>query len=380
MADDTFLRNPEVSHYIETLLPLLNEQQRRCFVGGLVALAGHGGLKLISEISGLSQPTLIKGRKEYETLKNDPEARAALSDGSRIRREGGGRKSVTELHPEIETELAKLLDGHESGSPGNPLTWTTKSTYTLAKLLAKKGMKVSPKTVARLLKAAGFSLRQNSRYVEKTAASPNRDEQFRFINELCKAFLREGWPVVSVNAGRKELAGGCKDGCHDLEGPGGADIEAADGLENAGIGADTAEFAAAGIRRWWETSGRERCPNARRLMITADCAGSDDETRHWKTCLQRLADETGLEIHVSHFPPGTSKWNRIEPLISAQITRCRRGQPPESLEISVSLIASSDHGKGTVVTGEELTAESPGQDSRRGDNWNYVIRPIQACP
>ena len=409
MADTIPVSVPKLGAYIERILPLLDEQQRRIIIGGMVTLVGYGGLKQISQISGISQPTLIKGKKEWETMPAEP----ISTDLRRIRKEGAGRKSVKELHPEIGAALTQLLDGHVIGNPENPLCWTTKSTYTLAKLLADQGMKVSPKTVARLLKEAGFSLQQNRKYVEKAAASPDRDEQFRYINEKCKAFWQDSCPVISVDTKKKELVGNYKNNGaeyrpvyeprkvngHDFEGPGGKvapygvfDIQANEGFVNVGISADTAEFAAASIRRWWETMGRERYPNARKLMITADCGGSNgNRTRLWKVCLQSLANETNLEIHVSHFPPGTSKWNKIEHLLFAQISRCWRGQPLESLEIIVSLIAATttdtglrvqcavddnEYERGISISDEELAAVNLEKDSWRGD-WNYVIRPAQ---
>ena len=168
MADTISFSIPEFSTYIGRILPLLDEQQRRIVIGGMVAMAGRGGLKRISQITGISQPTLIKGRNECEALSAaEPQGREACVDSNRIRKEGGGRKSVTDHHPEIESALTQLLDGHVIGNPENPLCWTTKSTYTLSKLLADQGMKASPNTVAKLLRNAGFSLQQNRKYVEK---------------------------------------------------------------------------------------------------------------------------------------------------------------------------------------------------------------------
>lgn len=412
MADTISFSIPEFSTYIGRILPLLDEQQRRIVIGGMVAMAGRGGLKRISQITGISQPTLIKGRNECEALSAaEPQGREACVDSNRIRKEGGGRKSVTDHHSEIESALTQLLDGHVIGNPENPLCWTTKSTYTLSKLLADQGMKASPNTVAKLLRNAGFSLQQNRKYVEKAAASPDRDEQFRYINEKCKTFWRDGCPVISVDTKKKELVGNYKNNGaeyrptkeprkvngHDFEGPGGKvapygvfDIQANEGFVNVGLSADTAEFATASIRRWWEEMGKVRYSSARKLMITADCGGSNGyRTRLWKVCLQRLANETNLEIHVSHFPPGTSKWNKIEHLLFAQISRCWRGQPLESLEVIVSLIAATttdtglsvqcaiddnEYQRGIAVSDEEMAVVNLEKSSWRGD-WNYIIRP-----
>ena len=395
-------------------MPLLDERQRRIFAASVAKMLSHGGKKVVSELTSLSYPTLAKGAKEVEELEFDPQARPSIKDGQRVRKEGGGRKSITERCPGIDEAIEALLDGHVVGNPESPLCWTTKSTYVLQKLLEKQGLKISPDTIANRLKAMNFSLQQNRKYLEKGANSPDRDAQFRFISDLCQSFFAEGMPVISVDAKKKELVGNYKNAGreyrrvgdprktngHDFEGPEGKatpygiyDIYANEGFVNVGISADTAEFAAFSIKRWWETMGKSRYPNATKLLITADCGGSNSaRTRLWKVQLQKLATELQLDIHVCHFPPGTSKWNKIEHRLFAQISRTWRGQPLESLAVIVSLIAATttDKGlsvhceldenayeRGIKVSDKEMASLNLERSAWRGD-WNYVMHPQSA--
>lgn len=393
-------------------MPLLDERQRRLFAASFAEMLKHGGKKFVSRITGLSYPTLARGAEELMTLPTDAKARPKINEGERVRKEGGGRKSIIEHAPEIDDAIMNLLDGHVVGNPTDPLCWTTKSTYIISKLLSEKyNINVCPNTVAERLRALGFSLQQNKKYIEKGAKSPDRDEQFRFINESCKSFFEKECPVISVDTKKKELVGNYKNNGaeyrpkgqprltygHDFQGPEGKaapygiyDIQNNEGFVNVGTSADTSEFAVASIKRWWLTMGMKRYPNATELMITADCGGSNSvRGRLWKTELQKFSNETNLSIHVSHFPPGTSKWNKIEHRLFAQISRTWRGQPLETLEVIVSLIQSTttntglkvqceldqnNYERGIKIDDEELAAVNIERNDWRGD-WNYVIRP-----
>lgn len=411
MNDSISISVSSLTTFIGRMIPQLDEQQRRLFTGALVDAVGRGGLKLVSQITGMSQTTLAKGRNECDSLVCDPGIRKKSGAAGRIRREGGGRKALTENYPEIDAAIEKLTDGHVVGNPENPLCWTTKSTYSLAKLLHDQNIHVSAQSVGKRLKALGFSLQQNRKYVEKGSDSPDRNKQFELINEQCKIFQNQGLPVISVDTKKKELVGNYKNGGreyrrtgdprlvngHDFEGEGGKaapygiyDINADEGFVNVGISADTAEFAVSSILRWWETMGVKRYPEAKKLMITADCGGSNSvRAKLWKVELQKLADRTGLEIQVSHFPPGTSKWNKIEHRLFAQISRNWRGQPLESLAVIVSLIASTttaaglrvqceldenEYQRGIRISDEDIAKVNLNRNAWRGD-WNYTIKP-----
>lgn len=398
--------------FLGQCMPFLDERLRRLFAAAFAEMLEHGGKKFVSAITGLSYPTLARGAEELIALPTDAKARPKINEGERVRKGGGGRKSIIEHAPEIDDAIMQLIDGYVVGTPTEPLCWTTKSTYIISKLLLEKyNIKVSPNTVAERLRSLGFSLQQNKKYIEKGAKSPDRDEQFRFINNSCKLFFAKGFPVISVDTKKKELVGNYKNNGaeyrpkgqprltygHDFQGEGGKaapygiyDIQNNEGFVNVGTSSDTAEFAVASIKRWWQTMGKDRYPNATELMITADCGGSNSvRGRLWKTELQKFSNETNLSIHVSHFPPGTSKWNKIEHRLFAQISRTWRGQPLETLEVIVSLIQSTttntglkvqceldrnNYERGIKVEDEELAAVNIERNAWRGD-WNYVIRP-----
>lgn len=415
MEKQYLISHDELSWYLGIVAPRIDEHNRRLFMSAMAKILGHGGIKIVSGITGISQPTLTKGRRECVELVSDPKARSSISELSaeRVRKEGGGRKSAKEQYPGLMDALDALMDGFVVGNPENPLRWSTKSTYTLSLLLKDQGYKICPNTVASALKEMGFSLQQNRKYIQKGESSPDRNAQFQFINDQCKHFLSETCPVISVDTKKKELVGNFKNNGaeyrpkgeprkvndHDFIEEGGRvapygvyDIGANQGFVNLGTSADTAEFAVEGIRRWWEHSGLKRYPEARKLMITADCGGSNGyRTRLWKTSLQTLANETGLSIHVSHFPPGTSKWNKIEHLLFAQITRCWRGQPLETVDLIVSLIQATTtstglrvacqvdrntYERGKKVSDGELAAVNIERQDWHGE-WNYIIHPQQ---
>ncbi|MCQ2071456.1 MAG: ISAzo13 family transposase, partial [archaeon] len=396
---------------IGTMMPLLNEYQRRIFVSVISENLGWGSAGEIAEFTGFSTQTLTRGRKEVEGLARDPKARTRPCEERRVRAEGGGRRSKTDDDPRIVTEILKMLDGNTVGDPMSLLTWTTKSTRRISDELKALGIDVSYNIVNKVLKTEGFSLQQNKKYVQTGDPGPDRDAQFKFIKDECEAMASQGEPTISVDTKKKELVGNYKNGGreyrpkgdprlvndHDFEGELGKavpygvyDVNADEGYVNVGIGPDTAEFAVNSIRTWWQRMGRERYRDAHVLMITADCGGSNGRrNRLWKTELQKLADETKLEIRVRHYPPGTSKWNKIEHRMFSHISMNWAGRPLESLEVIVNLIGSTksrsglridcgldknDYRKGIKVTDEELEKVNLFEDEFHGE-WNYRILP-----
>jgi len=386
--------------------PLLNERQLR-----LVALAeakslGHGGIKRVAEACGLSRRSIERAKVEANR-----EAQDSPSLKQRIRRAGGGRKKLVDHKPCLLEALDRLIDPETRGDPMSPLRWTSKSTAKLARELENAGYKVSANTVAGLLKQAGYSL-QSVRKKLEGASHEDRDQQFHFINNSVIEFQDQGEPVVSIDAKKKELIGVFHNkgkewqqagkpeevNTHDLMDnelgkvtPSGvSDILASEGWVSVGIDHDTAQFATETLRRWWEEMGRERYGQAKRLLITADGGGSNGvRLRLWKKCLQELATTTGLEIHVRHFPPGTSKWNKIEHRLFAQITHNWSGRPLLSREVVVNLIGSTTTTSGLKIkaaldegiyptkqkaSDEEMCAIKITREEFHGE-WNYSIRP-----
>lgn len=405
------LNTEGLEQFVGKIMPLFDERQRRLVLGSLAAGIGHGGVTFLHALTGMSRVTLTKGQAESQDLEVNPKARPSVSEMAPARKEGAGRKAVAESQPGIKEALLQLLDGSTVGNPENPLCWTTLSTYDLAKALQEKGFKVSPSTVQQLLKELGFSLQLNRKFVEKGSANDDRDPQFKYINENAKKFMASGCPVISIDAKKKELVGNYKNNgreyrpkgdprkvqCHDFQGELGKatpfgiyDIHANEGFVNVGISSDTAEFAVNSIREWYQTMGRQRYPNAKRLMITADGGGSNgSRNRLFKRELQKFATDFQIEVHVFHFPPGTSKWNKIEHRLFAQISRNWRGKPLETLAIIVSLIAATTtksglkvsckldrnlYETGIKVSDAEMASLHLVRHTWRGD-WNYVILP-----
>ena len=398
---------------ISKMVPLLDERQRRIYLALESESLGRGGVDEVRELTGIGRNSLFDGRREARDLPEDPRARPSASSLGRVRSEGAGRKPIEESQPGITEALASLLDGSVVGNPENPLCWTTKSTRNLSDALSGMGFKAGWDTVGRLLKGAGFSLRQNRKYVESGNPGPDRDAQFRFISDLSSAMLSAGQPVISVDCKKKELVGNFRNGGSEWHPKGAAprvndhdfrsqaegmavpygvyDIGRDEGYVSVGVSAETGEFAVNAIRSWWETMGRERHPDATRLMVTCDGGGSNgSRNRLWKRSLQALADETGLTVMVCHFPPGTSKWNKIEHRLFSFISRNWRGRPLVSYEVIVSLIAATtnkgglsvecamdtgEYPKGIRVTDDEMAALALERDGWRGD-WNYVISPL----
>jgi hypothetical protein len=323
-----------------SILPHLDERQRRLLLGAEARVLGHGGIRLVAAAAGVREGTVSAGARELESGQ-EPLGRA--------RRPGGGRKRLPETDPGLVPALLALVEPQERGDPESPLRWILKSTRALAAELTAQGHQVSPDTVHKLLKAQGFSLQANAKTIEGKQ-HPDRDGQFRYINEQARAHLASGDPVISVDAKKKEQAGQyaspgrtwrpagdpVKVRDHDFPGPGEGkvtpygiyDLAADAGWVNVGTDRDTAALAVESIRRWWDGRGRAGYPAARRLLITADAGGSNGyRTRAWKAGLAELARETGLEITCCHFPPGTSKWNKIEHRLFSRITMNWRGRP-----------------------------------------------------
>lgn len=386
--------------------PLLNERQMRFVAMAEAQSLGHGGIKAVAEACGLSRRSIERAAAE---IAKDP-SMASCPKG-RVRRVGGGRKKLQDSNPGLLGALDALVDPATRGDPMSPLRWTSKSTAKLARELTRLGHKVSPNTVAHLLKQSGYRL-QSVRKKLEGVDHPDRDAQFRFISESVAAFQACGEPAVSIDAKKKELIGTFhnkgrewqpkgepeKANTHDFPDKqlgkvtpyGVYDIAANEGWVSVGVDHDTAEFATETIRRWWEHMGKERYPHARRLLITADGGGSNGvRLRLWKKCLQDLASTTGLELHVRHFPPGTSKWNKIEHRLFAQITQNWRGRPLISREVVVNLIGSTTTRSGLKVEAKlddnlyptkqkvsdaEMALLQITREDFHGE-WNYSIRP-----
>jgi len=389
------------------LLPHLDERQRRLAMGAEARSLGHGGIKAVAEAAGVSAVTVSAGVAELEGG-GEPLGRA--------RAPGGGRKKLTEIDPGLKAALLALVEPGSRGDPESPLRWTTLSLRNLAAELGAAGHRVSAPTVARLLREEHFSLQGNAKTAEGRQ-HPDRDGQFRHISEQASAHQAAGQPVVSVDAKKKENVGEFKNAGREWR-PGGDpervnvydfidkekgkaipygvyDIAANAGWVSVGTDHDTAAFAVQTIRTWWQRAGQDAYPDATRLLICADGGGSNGyRTRLWKTELAALAAETGLQITVCHFPPGTSKWNKIEHRLFSQISMNWRGRPLTSHEVIVSLIANTrtrtgltvaaeldqgDYPKGIKITDREMRDLEQSRRLRRHDwhpEWNYCLSPV----
>src|SRR6266571_2590773 len=344
--------------------PHLNELQWRLLLGAQARSLGRGGIKRVAQLTGVHPDTVGRGARELEQ---------GIEPDGRVRRAGAGRPQAVEVDAGLVPALRRLVGPGTRGDPESPLRWTTKSTEKLAGELASAGHPVSPDTVGRLLKEDGYSLQGNAKTVEGKQ-HPDRDGQFRFINEQVREFQAAGQPVISVDTKKKELVGNYK---------------------NGGTDADTGAFAVESIRRWWQQIGQAVYPHATRLLITADAGGSNgSRLRLWKVELARLAEELGLEISVCHFPPGTSKWNRIEHRLFAQISMNWRGRPLTSHEVIVETIAATttttgltvqaalDTGtyeKGIKISDKQMKALEQRSIRRHAfhGEWNYTLLPAR---
>lgn len=389
------------------LAPLMDERMRRQWAASEAQAYGWGGVSAVSGAIGMSPNTIRRGLAELLQRQAHPEAPVE----ARIRRAGGGRKPLTTIDPGLLESLESLVDPMTRGDPESPLRWTCKSTTQLADALTKQGHALSPRTVGRLLNGAGYSLQSNRKTVEG-ASHPDRNAQFLHISRTVMAFQGCGQPVISVDTKKKELVGAFKNGgrewrphgmpeevkVHDFLEPelgkaipyGVYDLTSNQGWVSVGIDHDTARFAVEAIRRWWHKMGAARYGNAKKLLITADGGGSNgSHCRLWKVALQDLAAQLGMVIHVCHFPPGTSKWNKIEHRMFCHITQNWRGKPLISHEVIINLIAHTatktglriraglDRGQyptGVPVAPEEFAAVNLRRADFHGD-WNYRILP-----
>jgi DDE family transposase len=381
----------------------MDERTRRCWAATEAMALGYGGVSAVAAATGVARNTIAAGVAELRGPN-----RLAMD---RIRRPGAGRKPLGASDPELEAALDALVDPATRGDPESPLRWTCKSTRRLARELTRQGHRVSPSSVARLLAEAGYSLQAN-RKTREGARHPDRNAQFEFISRRVRAFQRRGWPVLSVDTKKKELLGDFRNGgrewqpagrpaevrVHDFMDPrlgkaipyGVYDVTRNRGWVSVGIDHDTARFAVAALRRWWQRHGAAAFPTAGGVLITADGGGSNSvRNRLWKVALQEWADESAWSIAVSHFPPGTSKWNKIEHRLFCHITNNWRGRPLTSLEAVVQLIAQTTTEAGLVVEAEadcnrypagikvsddELHAVRLRREPFHGE-WNYTIRP-----
>ena len=384
--------------------PYLTEQTRRGWAAAEAQTIGDNGNTIVAEATGMSRTTIIKAQREVERATDPPDLQ---------RRPGGGRKPLTERDESLLADLDCLIDPATRGDPESSLRWTCKSTYHLAETLQQQGHAISQPTVYRLLDSLGYSL-QSNRKTEEGADHPDRDAQFQFIYRQVKRSQRHGLPVISVDTKKKENVGNFGQGGqewepkgqprkvkgHDFRKKGEAKVnpygvydQTADvGWVNVGISGDTAQFAVASIRGWWRKLGRQRYPAADQLLITADAGGSNGyRTRLWKVELQKLADEFDLTVRVSHFPPGTSKWNKIEHRLFSFISKNWRGRPLDSLSTVVNLISNTktqtglyveasldfaSYEKGIKVSKEMMEQLNRKRDTFHGE-WNYSLTPRQ---
>jgi len=389
------------------LASLMDERMRRQWAAAEAKSYGWGGIRAVSRATGMAPNTIARGLAELEAREANPQA----PPETRVRKPGGGRKRATDADPELAAALERLVDPATRGDPESPLRWTCKSTTQLAKELTKQGHPVSPRTVGRLLKAAGYSLQSNRKTTEGKD-HPDRNAQFEHINATVLEFQRLGQPVISVDTKKKELVGNFRNGGREWQPQGEPDeVQVHDfmdkelgkaipygvydltenqGWVSVGIDHDTARFAAEAIRRWWRKMGSRRHRDAKRLLIIADGGGSNgSRCRLWKVALQELANRLKIPVYVCHFPPGTSKWNKIEHRMFCHITQNWRGRPLVSHEVIINLISNTttteglkikaelDPGAyplGIKVTDAELATVNLKPAQFHGE-WNYRILP-----
>jgi transposase len=381
----------------------LNERQRWLWAATETLNLGRGGISIVSRATGISRPTIMRGIKELNEEQDLPQGRS--------RRAGGGRKKGCERQPNLKPSLEAIVEPTAKGDPMSPLRWTTHSSRRLAELLGQQGFDVSKSQVCRLLHEMEYHLAAKGKSIEG-GTDPDRNAQFEYINTQSQRFLKRGCPIISVDAKKKELIGNFKQNGRVWRPKGEPElVEVYDfidtqlgkatpygvydlkknvGLVNVGIDHDTAEFAVESIRRWWNHLGRKLYPKAKRLFITADGGGSNgSRNRLWRYCVQEFSDENGLTVHVSHLPPGTSKWNKIEHRLFNHISMHWKGQPLVSMEVIINLIGNTTSKTGLKVyamedrntyptkrkiSDEEMNDLNILQDEVLG-KWNYKISP-----
>jgi transposase len=407
MHDASALR--QIKARYGSLAPVMDERMRRQWAATEAQTFGWGGLSAVSIATGMSRNTIRKGLAELARRKKYPKARV----DSCLRKKGGGRKRLTVSDPSLSGALEQLVEPMSRGDPMSPLRWTCKSTVRLAEELTQQGHPIGAWTVGSMLKTVGYSL-QSNRKTKEGASHPDRNAQFEHINTTVQRFQQRGQPVISVDTKKKELVGQFKNGgrewrpkgepeevdVHDFPDPelgkvipyGVFDLSENEGWVSVGIDHDTAQFAVQAIGRWWKKMGSKRYPDAKELLITADGGGSNgSRCRLWKVALQEFAVRLGMPIHVCHFPPGTSKWNKIEHRMFCHITQNWRGRPLISHEVIINLIANTttqaglkiraelDRGNypiGIKVTDAELNALNLRLGQFHGE-WNYALHPLR---
>ena len=393
----------ELSQKYHTILPFLSERQRRIYLSVEAKYFGYGGITKVSKLSGVSRVLITKGKNELEENKNIPVEKS--------RKKGGGRKKAIDKYPKIKEELRKIIEPHTRGEPESALLWTSKSLRKISSELKAKGHTVSYRVVGEILKSEGFSLQANKK-TDEGKTHPDRNEQFLHIHQKVKSFQGEGNPVISIDAKKKELIGNFKnngkewrpkghpeetkvyDFPSDAEGKvtpyGVYDITNNKGWVSVGIDKDTSEFAVQSIRNWWHKMGKSHFKRPSKLLITADGGGSNgSRVRLWKKEIQDLANELNMDISICHFPPGTSKWNKIEHKLFSYISLNWRGKPLTSYEVVVKLIGSTTtasglkvlseldtntYEKGIKVLDKDFKKINIVKDDFHGE-WNYTIRP-----
>lgn len=396
-----------VKKLFELMSPVLDERTERLLAGAVATALGGGGTAAVTAATGIRSKRIAAGKRDLREIAKSPDSPLL----TRVRRPGGGRKPIEDVDPELVAALESLIEPTTRGDPESPLRWTTKSLRRLSDELTAKGHRVGRTVVGELLHSLGYSLQANSKRIEGKQ-HPDRDAQFRHISRRTTAMQRAGEPVISVDTKKKELIGAFANKgrewrprgepvavqVHDFPDPnvgkavpyGIYDVGRDEGFVNVGKSADTGEFAVASIRAWWRTMGRKAYPNAKRLYIVADSGGSNaSRNALWKVELQRFANKTGLELEVSHMPPGTSKWNKIEHRLFSAISMNWRGKPLETYEAVVSLIGATTTRSGLRVRAklDERTYQRgikvPREVTRRlairkhvfhGD-WNYAFKP-----
>ena len=388
---------------IRQMIPLLDEKQLRRYLGSEAEALGHGGIAVVARISCKSRNTIVAGMKENKRGEED-------SGG--VRKPGGGRKPLKDKHPEIPKIIELVISDSSFGNPENPLTYTTKSTRKIMRTLNERGYDIGHNVVADILVELGYSLQLNQKMLQIGEEHPNRNAQFEFINGKAKQFLGSGLPVISIDAKKKEIVGNfvnkgrayrkSKDPIKVLDHDfpikelgkvipyGVYDINRNEGFVNLGISKDTPEFAVESISRWWLTVGKHTYPAASKLYVNCDGGGSNSyRSRLFKFQLQQFANQSNLKVHVSHFPPGTSKWNKIEHRMFCYISSHWRGQPLVSIETIITLIGSTTTTTGLKIicvkddsvykigikVSDEDFASINIENEHTCPNWNYVISP-----
>ena len=383
----------------------LNEMQRRQYAASLALAYGYGGATVVHEVTGVSLNTITAGKKELNNQEDN-------SESTRVRKVGGGPKFLEEKHPDIQKNIQIIVDSSTYGSPDRVLSWTTESLRSIQRILEQEyDIRVSHVTIGTILEDMGYSKQANQKNLQVGELHPDRDAQFRFIDSKAKEYIEAGYPVISVDTKKKENIGNFKNSGqeyrrnkdprqvldHDFPlkelgkiSPYGVyNLNHNTGFVNIGTSHDTAEFAVESISRWWDTVGKNTFPNTEKLLITCDSGGSNgSRIKQWKYQLYQLAKRTGIEIHVSHFPPGTSKWNKVEHRLFCYISKNWQGKPLIDIETAIELIGSTttETGLKVICQRDDNTYElaiSVSEEEYESINierikplekWNYIIK------